>query len=153
MAHIGDQIALIQQLIEGGHAYPDGSGSVYYRIDSFADYGKLSGLITLVCDATPRLNDGDEYGKESWQDFVLWKAWKPENETDGTARGVPDIRLAYRVQRLSMRYLGESSTAFRRYRPDFSAPRKCYQTEAATGKPFVGIGSMLPTFASMGQDE
>ena len=143
VAHIGDQIALIQQLIEGGHAYPDGSGSVYYRIDSFADYGKLSGLDRsgMRRNAAARLNDSDEYGKESWQDFVLWKAWKPE---DGPNRwdspwgaGRPGWHIE--CSAMSMRYLGESFD-LHSGGVDLIFPHhenEIAQSEAATGKPFV----------------
>ena len=41
--HIPEIIALVQKLIDGGHAYATPAGDVYYRVESFPGYGKLSG--------------------------------------------------------------------------------------------------------------
>ncbi|MFW6354198.1 MAG: cysteine--tRNA ligase, partial [Verrucomicrobiota bacterium] len=41
-AHLAEQIALVEALVSKGHAYVAADGSVYYRVTSFADYGKLS---------------------------------------------------------------------------------------------------------------
>ena len=44
VGHIPQQIKMIEELVAGGHAYPSDDGSVYFKIASFPDYGKLSGL-------------------------------------------------------------------------------------------------------------
>lgn len=77
--HIPHQIAMIEDLIEKGHAYQGADGSVYYKISSFKDYGKLSHLDEreIVLGATA--NDSDEYEKDSLADFALWKARKDED--------------------------------------------------------------------------
>ena len=112
VAHIEDQIVLIEKLIEKGHAYADGNGSVYYRISSFEDYGKLSrlNLDGARQNASARLNDDDEYGKESWQDFVLWKAWKSEDGPNKWDSPWGPGRPGWHIEcsAMSMRYLGES---------------------------------------------
>jgi len=82
--HIPQQIALIESLIEKGHAYAVGDGSVYFRVSSFENYGRLSRLKerelrTQQENSAGALNDADEYDRESVSDFALWKARKPED--------------------------------------------------------------------------
>jgi cysteinyl-tRNA synthetase len=66
-------VALISDLVEGGHAYESG-GDVYFRVKSFDGYGKLSNRDTEDMD------QGEEAGtaslKEDPLDFALWKAAK-----------------------------------------------------------------------------
>ena len=143
MGHIAEQIELIQTLITKGHAYVGANGSVYYRIASFADYGKLSRLNVAGArkNASQRLNDQDEYDKESWQDFVLWKAWKPEDGPNRWESPWGDGRPGWHIEcsAMSMRYLGESfdlhsggiDLVFPHHENEIA------QSEAATGKPFA----------------
>ena len=80
--HIPQQIAMIQALIEKGHAYTSGDGSVYFKITSFSEYGKLSRLDTRELDLGKTQNsraNADEYEKDSISDFVLWKARREED--------------------------------------------------------------------------
>jgi len=82
LAHIPQQILMIEQLIKKGHAYPSEDGSVYFSVSSFPDYGKLSHLDTRELDLGKTQNqraDADEYEKDSVADFVLWKSRKPED--------------------------------------------------------------------------
>ncbi|MCW5206896.1 cysteine--tRNA ligase, partial [Desulfobulbus sp. F5] len=71
--HIPEMIALIEQLIERGLAYPSG-GDVYYRVRSFADYGCLSGRKFEEMQAGARVDVNEQ--KEDPMDFVLWKGAK-----------------------------------------------------------------------------
>jgi cysteinyl-tRNA synthetase len=78
VAHIPQQIAMIEELVKKDHAYAPGDGSVYFRIASYPDYGKLSRLDTreLELGKTQSQRAGelaDEYEKDSISDFVLWK--------------------------------------------------------------------------------
>ncbi len=70
-------IALIQQLIDRGYAYESG-GDVYYAVQKFPSYGKLSGrkLEDMQAGASGRV---DEHGDEKRYpfDFALWKSAKP----------------------------------------------------------------------------
>ncbi len=84
VAHIPQQIALVEKLIEKGHAYATDDGSVYFRVGSFEDYGRLSRLKqrelkTQTENSAGELNDADEYDRESVTDFALWKSRKPED--------------------------------------------------------------------------
>jgi cysteinyl-tRNA synthetase len=71
-------VALIAELVEGGHAYEAG-GDVYFRVGSFDGYGKLS-------NRRPEdMDQGEEAGaeslKESPLDFALWKSHKEGEDT------------------------------------------------------------------------
>jgi len=80
--HIPQQVAMIAQLVEKGHAYASEDGSVYFNIASFPEYGQLSHLdereLELGRTQTQRAN-ADEYEKQSVSDFVLWKSRRPED--------------------------------------------------------------------------
>lgn len=67
---------MIGQLIDKGHAYVGPDGVVYYSVESFADYGKLSGntLDQLQTGAGGRVSDSDQANKKHPADFMLWKA-------------------------------------------------------------------------------
>jgi cysteinyl-tRNA synthetase len=71
-------VALISDLIAAEHAY-ESEGDVYFRVRSFADYGKLSNR------RTDDMDQGEEAGsaslKEDPLDFALWKAHKPGEDT------------------------------------------------------------------------
>ena len=80
--HIREQIEMISALLEKGHAYQTEDGSVYFKVSSFDEYGRLSRLkerelTTTVADESP--NDADEYDRESLADFAMWKSRKPED--------------------------------------------------------------------------
>jgi cysteinyl-tRNA synthetase len=74
-------VALIQELVDGGHAYAAG-GDVYFRVSSFPDYGRLSGRHGDE-EATRNPSEEDEPSelKEDSRDFALWKAHKPGEDT------------------------------------------------------------------------
>lgn len=77
--HISHMVEMISALMEKGHAYRAEDASVYFRIRSFSDYGKLAHF------NLDELRDGvrvrnDEYEKENVGDFALWKSW---SEADG----------------------------------------------------------------------
>jgi cysteinyl-tRNA synthetase len=67
-------IAMIQRLVDRGYAYPS-SGDVYYRVQRFKGYGKLSHRTLEGMMAGARI-DVDEQ-KEHPMDFALWKGAKP----------------------------------------------------------------------------
>ena len=72
--HIPEMVAMIRELIEGGHAYPAG-GDVYFDVRSFPEYGALSnqrlGEMQSAEDADPK------NAKRDPRDFTLWKGAKP----------------------------------------------------------------------------
>ena len=74
---VAEIVTLIEALIATGHAYESG-GDVYFRVRSFADYGKLSNR------DPEEMDQGEEAGtaqlKEDPLDFALWKARKPDED-------------------------------------------------------------------------
>ena len=73
--HVGGMIALIEQLIANGKAYPAPNGDVYYAVREFEGYGKLSGRTLDKLRAGERVEI--DPNKRDPLDFVLWKAAKP----------------------------------------------------------------------------
>jgi cysteinyl-tRNA synthetase len=67
-------IAMVQGLIDNGHAYPSG-GDVYYRVRSFADYGKLSKRDVDELKSGARIDPSEL--KDDPLDFAVWKGAKP----------------------------------------------------------------------------
>jgi cysteinyl-tRNA synthetase len=84
VAHIPQQVAMIKALVDRGHAYVAKDGSVYFKVCTCKDYGKLthldfSKLETQGTNSAGEANDADEYERESASDFALWKSRKPED--------------------------------------------------------------------------
>lgn len=79
---IARMIAMISTLMERGHAYQAEDGSLYFRIASFPDYGKLA-HVDLEGQRPGQRVASDEYEKEAVADFALWKAWVPEDGAVG----------------------------------------------------------------------
>src|SRR5437588_6775135 len=78
--HISEMVSLITQLLQKQHAYRS-DGSIYYRISSFPDYGKLSKINFSgnIVGGSERI-DTDKYEKEDARDFALWKESANANE-------------------------------------------------------------------------
>jgi cysteinyl-tRNA synthetase len=106
--HIPEMIDLIGRLQARGHTYT-ADGSIYFRIASFPDYGKLSRLDVAGILAGARV-DTDKYDKENARDFVLWKAKVDEPEwaqwDAPFGRGRPGWHIE--CSAMSMKYLGET---------------------------------------------
>lgn len=107
--HVPEMIELIETLIERGHAYAaeDGSGDVYFDVQSWPDYGKLSGQ--RLSDMAPA-EDSDPRGKRDPRDFALWKGTKegePRTASWNTpwGRGRPGWHLE--CSAMSGKYLGD----------------------------------------------
>lgn len=139
---IPEMIALVQALMDRGVAYKAEDGSIYFAIDKFPGYGKLSRLDTREIQSGARVAQ-DDYSKENAQDFALWKAVKPEDEACGAAwdspwgRGRPGWHLE--CSAMAMQYLGETidihgggiDLVFPHHEDEIA------QSEAATGKEFA----------------
>lgn len=99
-------IEVIGGLIDKGHAYPAG-GSVYFRVESCPDYGKLSRRsLESMMSGSCSLEMGRE--KEHPMDFALWKAVKPGEPSWPSPWG--DGRPGWHIEcsAMSLKYLGES---------------------------------------------
>lgn len=113
VAHVPHQIRMIQTLIDRGHAYAAPDGSVYFRVKSFADYGRLSRLedreLKLGASESASATDSDEYGKDSVTDFALWKARKPEDGGNFWPSPWGEGRPGWHLEcsAMTLEYLGE----------------------------------------------
>lgn len=112
--HIPEQIALIQRLVDRGHAYSDGAGNVYFSVASQKDYGSLTHQRLEDMRTTEdesQIDSATEAGKKDPRDFALWKAAKPEEPVTASwdspwGRGRPGWHLE--CSAMSYRYLGET---------------------------------------------
>jgi cysteinyl-tRNA synthetase len=138
--HIPEMVDLIERLLESGHAYRS-DGSIYYRISSFPEYGKLSKINFAgnIAGASERI-DTDRYEKEDARDFALWKepasATEPAWDTT-VGRGRPGWHIE--CSAMSMKYLGETFD-LHAGGVDLIFPHhenEIAQSEGATGKEFV----------------
>ena len=138
--HIPEMVTLIEKLLANEHAYRS-DGSIYYRIASFPEYGKLSKINFAgnIAGGSERV-DTDKYEKEDARDFALWK--EPESAEEpaweaSIGRGRPGWHIE--CSAMSMKYLGETfdihaggiDLVFPHHENEIA------QSEGATGKPFV----------------
>jgi cysteinyl-tRNA synthetase len=140
--HIPEMIRIVEKLVARKLAYVAEDRSVYFAIDRFKDYGKLSRLDTREVKTGARVIQ-DDYSKENAQDFALWKSAKAEDEAAGAAwdspwgRGRPGWHLE--CSAMAMKYLGETldihcggvDLVFPHHEDEIA------QSEGATGKPFA----------------
>ena len=135
--HIADMVGLIEILEQKGYAYPS-EGSVYFRVDSFPDYGKLSHMNLAGNRAGARV-DADEYEKADVRDFVLWKAAKEGEDFWVTTLGPGRPGWHIECSAMAMKYLGPTLD-IHSGGTDLIFPHhenEIAQSEAATGKPFA----------------
>jgi len=136
--HIDEMVDLVERLLERGHAYRTDDGSIWYRIASFPDYGKLSRIDLSGMRDGARV-ESDEYGKESPKDFALWKAEEPDEEGWETSLGRGRPGWHVECSAMSMAYLGETfdihtggvDNIFPHHENEIA------QSEGATGQPFA----------------
>ena len=134
--HIGDIIALVQKLVDTGHAY-ELNGDVYFDTQSFPGYGKLSGQDLSELELGARIDINEE--KKNPMDFALWKA-KKEGEIAWQSpwgEGRPGWHIE--CSAMSMKYLGDTLDIHGGGQ-DLKFPHhenEIAQSEAATGKPFA----------------
>ena len=138
--HIPEMVELIEKLLANDHAYKS-DGSVYYRISSFPEYGKLSKINFAgnIVGGSERV-DTDRYEKEDARDFALWK--EPANEAEPSWESpIGPGRPGWHIEcsAMSMKYLGETfdihaggiDLVFPHHENEIA------QSEGATGKQFV----------------
>lgn len=111
--HVPEQIEMIRELVEKGHAYASDDGSVYFKISSYPDYGALSRLDTRELDLGKTQNEranSDEYDKDNAADFVLWKGRREEDGENFWDSPWGEGRPGWHLECSAMirKYLGES---------------------------------------------
>jgi cysteinyl-tRNA synthetase len=134
--HIDDIIGIVNDLIDKKAAY-FADGDVFYAVDTFEDYGKLSGrkLADMVAGSRVEINEN----KRNPFDFVLWKATKPGEPSWPSPWGPGRPRWHIECSAMSRRYLGETFDIHGGGK-DLIFPHhenEIAQSEAAHGKPFA----------------
>jgi len=135
--HIPEMVQAVQQLTERGHTYVS-DGSVYYRISTFPEYGKLSHNDFSEIRAGARV-DVDEYDKDDARDFVLWKAAKEGEPAWDTPIGNGRPGWHIECSAMAMKYLG-NTLDIHTGGVDLTFPHhenEIAQAEGITGKQFV----------------
>jgi len=136
--HIPAMAAMIKALEANGHTYTS-DGSIYFKIATFPEYGKLARLDHLGMKSGARV-DSDKYEKEDARDFVLWKAMKP-GEPAWTP-GLPEGRPGWHIECSAMaaELLGTLPIDIHGGGIDLIFPHhenELAQAEGATNKPFA----------------
>ena len=134
--HIDDIIDIIESLLEKKAAYLV-DGDVFYAVETFNDYGKLSGrkLSDMVAGSRVEINEN----KRNPFDFVLWKAAKPGEPSWPSPWGEGRPGWHIECSAMSSRFLGETFDIHGGGK-DLIFPHhenEIAQSEAAHGKPFA----------------
>ncbi|NJE75869.1 cysteine--tRNA ligase [Thermococcus sp. ES12] len=103
--HIEDIIEFVRKLQERGYAY-EGSDGVYFEVQRFKDYGKLSGIKLDELRKGARVEPGE--GKRNPEDFALWKKAKPGEPKWSSPWGEGRPGWHIECSTMSTKYLGES---------------------------------------------
>ncbi|MEO5708855.1 MAG: cysteine--tRNA ligase [Nocardioidaceae bacterium] len=107
--HVPEMLELIGRLITRGHAYAaeDGSGDVYFDVQSWPSYGDLT---HQGIDDMEAAEDADPRGKRDPRDFALWKGWKKASEPETAAWPSPwgPGRPGWHIEcsAMALKYLG-----------------------------------------------
>ncbi len=136
-AHIPEQIELVEQLIEKGYAYAS-NGSVYFNVNKFKEYGKLSGRKQEDLEVGARIEINPE--KRNPADFALWKKAEPGHIMRWKSpwgEGFPGWHLE--CSAMSMKYLGQTLDIHGGGLENIFPHHECEiaQSEAANRVPFV----------------
>jgi cysteinyl-tRNA synthetase len=136
-ANLRAMCEMIAALDQRGHTYRS-EGSVYYKISTLPDYGKLARLDHDGIQPGARI-DSDKYEKENARDFVLWKATRSGEPTwdYGIGPGRPGWHIE--CSAMARRLLGDTID-IHAGGVDLIFPHhenEIAQSEGATGKPFA----------------
>lgn len=101
--HIPEIIEMIRTLVEKGYAY-ELNGDVYFEVDKFKEYGKLSGRDLEEMQAGARVEVNES--KKSPMDFALWKAAKPDEIFWESPWGPGRPGWHIECSAMSLKYLG-----------------------------------------------
>ena len=134
--HIAEMTGIISELIDKGMAYQAGN-DVYYIVESFPEYGKLSGRNLEDMQAGARISVNEQ--KRNPMDFVLWKGSKPGEPTWESPWGPGRPGWHVECSAMSRKYLGETFDIHGGGK-DLIFPHhenEIAQSEGASGKTFV----------------
>jgi cysteinyl-tRNA synthetase len=136
-ANIDAMADLVRALEKNGHTYVS-DGSIYFKISTLPEYGKLARLDHDGMKPGARV-DTDSYAKEDARDFVLWKATKPDEPTWNVID--PPGRPGWHLEcsAMALRLLGQPPIDIHAGGIDLIFPHhenEIAQSEGATGRPF-----------------
>jgi cysteinyl-tRNA synthetase len=135
--HIAEMQALIQTLLDKGHAYTAADG-VYFDVSSWPDYGKLSKKPLDALEAGARIEVNPN--KRHPADFALWRGAKPDDLQQWPSPWGPG-KPGWHIEcsAMAMRYLGATLDLHTGGEDHIFPHHECEiaQSEAATGKPFA----------------
>jgi len=135
--HIQDIIDMVQALIDKGFAYAASNGDVYYRVEKFESYGRLTNKVIEELRSGARVEV--EAAKESPLDFVLWKAAKAGETSWDSPWGAGRPGWHIECSAMSKCCLGETFD-IHGGGPDLPFPHhenEIAQSEAANGQTYV----------------
>ncbi len=130
-------IAMIQTLLDKGYAYAGENGDIYYAVNKFQAYGKLSGKNLEELRAGARVEVAE--AKRDPLDFVLWKRAKPEEPAWDSPWGLGRPGWHIECSAMSTSCLG-AHFDLHGGGADLKFPHhenEIAQSEGATGEPFV----------------
>ena len=109
--HIDEIVMIIKDLLDRGYAYKSEDGSIYFSVEKFTKYGTLHNINRDEMKKGVRI-DQDEYTKDYFGDFSLWKAY---DEADGDIFWETEIgkgRPGWHIEcsAMSMKHLSEAFT-------------------------------------------
>jgi len=136
--HIPEQIELTRKLLEKGYAYETEEGDIYFSVEKFADYGKLSGR--KVEELEPGARVAVREAKQHPADFALWKHAEPEHILRWPSPwgwGYPGWHVE--CSAMATKYLGETFDIHGGGLENVFPHNECEiaQSEAVAGKPFA----------------
>lgn len=134
--HIAEIIDVVQTLVDKGYAYVL-DGDVYYEVNKFDGYGKLSGRMLEDMKAGARVDVNDR--KKNPMDFALWKAAKPGEPSWQSPWGFGRPGWHIECSAMSLKYLGRGFD-FHGGGSDLIFPHhenEIAQSEACTGECFA----------------
>ena len=139
--HIDEIINLINKIIENGYAYETPTG-IYFNVEKFKDYGKLSGQNIEEIKEKHRIEP--DKTKKSPIDFALWKKTKKGDEPVGWQSPFGYGRPGWHIEcsAMALKYSKGSTIDIHGGARDLIFPHhenEIAQSEAATGKKFVDI--------------
>lgn len=136
--HIPEQIEIVKTLLERGYAYETEEGDVYFSVEKFPDYGKLSGRKIEELEPGARVAVREE--KRHPADFALWKHADPEHILRWPSPwgwGYPGWHVECTA--MAMKYLGETFDIHGGGLENMFPHNECEiaQAEAVTGKSYA----------------
>jgi cysteinyl-tRNA synthetase len=132
-------VGLVKDLVDSGHAYVVDNGDVFFSVQSFGEYGKLSRRDPNDMEAGSRIDI--DPAKRAPMDFALWKSQRPGEPAWPSPWGLGRPGWHIECSALSMKFLGKTfdihaggvDLVFPHHENEIA------QAEAATGEPFAHV--------------